>query len=114
MNTRNWQVDIYNHASKVEDADDIAQSIYLILATIPGSDPLRPSFGSSVYRYLDKPVRDVAPNVVYEATAAIGRWEKRIEVTRCTVGISAADRMTITIEATLTGTGDALTVTTSL
>lgn len=54
--TRNWQVSMDDPAAIVEGVDDIVQSINIILTTIPGSDPLRPEFGSNVYQYLDKPL----------------------------------------------------------
>ena len=62
-------------AKIVEGVDDIVQSINIILTTIPGSDPLRPEFGSNVYQYLDKPLPSVMGKIIYEATTAIGRWE---------------------------------------
>ena len=57
--TRNWQVSMDDPAAIVEGVDDIVQSINIILTTIPGSDPLRPEFGSNVYQYLDKPLPSV-------------------------------------------------------
>ena len=56
---RNWQVSMEDPAKIVEGVDDIVQSINIILTTIPGSDPLRPEFGSNVYQYLDKPLPSV-------------------------------------------------------
>lgn len=114
VSTDNWQVSLSDPALTVQDAEDIAQSIYLLIATIPGSDPLRPTFGSGVYRYLDRPLQEVAPRIVYEVTEAIGRWEPRIEVTGCTVTRSAADRAVITVRGNLTGTAQSLTVKTTL
>ena len=46
--TRNWQVSMDDPAAIVEGVDDIVQSINIILPPIPGSDPLRPGFGSNV------------------------------------------------------------------
>lgn len=82
---RNWQVSLSNSAAIVEGTDDIAQCIYTILATIPGTDPLRPTFGSNICLYIDRPMNEVAPRIIYEAVKAIGKWEKRIKVTKCTV-----------------------------
>ena len=87
---RNWQVSMEDPAKIVEGVDDIVQSINIILTTIPGSDPLRPEFGSNVYQYLDKPLPSVMGKIIYEATTAIGRWEKRLEVTRSTAPLGAA------------------------
>lgn len=77
--TDNWQVSLSDSALTVQDAEDIVQSIYLLIATISGSYPLRTTFGSGVYRYLDRSLQEVALRIVYEVTEAIGRWEPRIE-----------------------------------
>lgn len=111
---RNWQVSISDPSQIVEGVDDIAQCIHIILTTIPGSDPLRPEFGSDVYQYLDKPLDIVRGKIIYAATEAIGRWEKRIEVTRCTVSRNGIARAIIRIEGTMIASAAQVTVTTTL
>jgi phage baseplate assembly protein W len=68
---------------------DIRQCINFILCTIPGSDPLRPLFGSDVYKYIDAPVNTMIPNVKKEIFEAIDLWEPRIEVVSITHEISS-------------------------
>lgn len=63
---------------------DIRQCIDIILRTIPGSDPLRPLFGSNIYKYVDAPVTTGIPNMKKEIFEALAIWEKRIEVTAIT------------------------------
>lgn len=111
--TLNWQMSLADAQSIVEGIDDIAQCIHIILTTVPGSDPLRPAFGSNVYRYLDKPVEAVRAQIIYAATEAIGRWEKRIEVTGCSVTRNA-DKITIAIEGTIIASAKQITITSTL
>lgn len=64
----------------VEMHDDIRQSIHIILRTPIGSEPLRPEFGSEIYKYIDWPINRAKPHVVREAIDALARWEPRIKV----------------------------------
>lgn len=112
--TRNWQVSIKDPAAIVEGGEDIAQCVYIILTTIPGSDPLRPSFGSNVFQYLDKPLTEVKSNIIYAATTAIERWEKRIEVTSCTVSRNDDNRYIIKIEGTVVASANQLVITSTI
>lgn len=111
--TRNWQVSIDNPLAIVEGIDDITQCIYIILTTVPGSDPLRPTFGSNVYRYMDKPLESVRAQIISAVTEAVGRWEKRIEVTGCTV-IRDASRTRITIVGTIVASSEQVTITSTI
>ncbi|POA99725.1 baseplate protein [Chromobacterium sinusclupearum] len=69
----------------VENLDDIHQALRIILGTPKGSDPLRPEFGSDLFRYLDYPADRARPHVVREAVAAISHplyGEPRIQLQR--------------------------------
>lgn len=59
---------------------DVRQSIDIILRTIPGSDPLRPSFGCNVWRFVDAPAPIAIPNMKKAIVEALQQWEKRITV----------------------------------
>lgn len=109
--TRNWQVSINDPTARVEGAEDMAQCIYTILNTIPGSDPLRPTFGSQVYRYIDAPINRVEPRLVYEAITAIERWEKRVTVTRCRLIPDGPVGRCLQIEATAIAAAAQITIT---
>lgn len=65
----------------LEDIDDINQSIKIILETQKGEDPLRPEFGSEIYKYIDYPVNKAIPHIVREIINAINMWEPRINIT---------------------------------
>lgn len=95
------QQSILNHNEALTEIADITQSIYLILSTIKGSDPLRPTFGSDAYMYLDKPMNDVQPMLVYEIYQAVEQWEKRIFLNSVRVINTAFDKKAINITATI-------------
>jgi len=110
QNTLNWQINLSNPADTVRDIDDIAQCIYVILTTIKGSDPLRPTFGSDVYKYIDRPMNSVEPMLVYEVYDSIERWEKRITVSRVKVGTVDLDKKAIAIYGYVSGSSDEITI----
>lgn len=64
----------------VEGLDDIGQCLNIILTTPKGSDPLRPTFGCDVWRWLDRPVNEAVAPIVREVWAAIAIWEPRVEL----------------------------------
>lgn len=80
-----------------EALDDLIQSIAIILRTRRGSDPLRPDFGSDIWRYIDYPIDRARPHLVREAVAAIRRWEPRVRIERVTVELMEAQHVRIGI-----------------
>jgi phage baseplate assembly protein W len=64
----------------VQGVADVNQCIQIILNTPKGSDPLRPTFGADVWRYIDAPINAAIPAIVRELTEAITRWEPRVTV----------------------------------
>jgi phage baseplate assembly protein W len=70
----------------VQGLADVNQCIQIILTTSKGSDPLRPTFGADVRRYIDAPINAAIPAIVREVTEAILRWEPRVTL----VSINAA------------------------
>jgi len=64
----------------VQGIADVNQCIRIILTTPKGSDPLRPTFGADVWRYIDTPINTALPAIVREVTEAITRWEPRVTV----------------------------------
>ncbi len=69
----------------VQGLADVNQCITIILTTPKGSDPLRPTFGADLWRYIDAPINTAIPAIVREVTEAILLWEPRVTV----VSISA-------------------------
>ena len=101
-NTPNWQISLIDPKMVLKDVEDIAQCIFLILSTVRGSDPLRPTFGSDVYSFLDKPMTVVEPSIVLEVYRAIEQWERRLTVTQVRPLPSGIDRRTIEVSGFLT------------
>lgn len=76
-----WSMSLTEPGKIVEGLDDIAQCIVIITTTEKGSDPLRPTFGCNLLRWLDKPVNVAGPNIVKEILDGVKAWEKRAKVT---------------------------------
>jgi phage baseplate assembly protein W len=64
----------------VQGINDVNQCIQIILTTPKGSDPLRPTFGADIWRYIDAPIDTAIPSIVREVTEAVTRWEPRVTV----------------------------------
>lgn len=64
----------------VQGVDDVDQCIAIILTTPKGSDALRPTFGTDLWRYIDAPVSEAGPAIVREVTTSITQWEPRVKV----------------------------------
>lgn len=75
-----WQYKLNKIGSVAEGVEDINQCIAIILLTQKGSDPLRPAFGSDIYKYIDYPINSAKANIIRESIEAIEKWETRIKV----------------------------------
>ena len=69
----------------VENGDELAQTIAIILRTAQGSDPHRPTFASVLLDYIDQPIPTATPYLVRETLEALERWEPRISVDNVSV-----------------------------
>ena len=83
-----WQYKLNKIGSVAEGVEDINQCIAIILLTQKGSDPLRPTFGSDIYKYIDYPINSAKANIIRESIEAIEKWETRIKVNLVTVEIN--------------------------
>lgn len=59
---------------------EIEQSIQIILTTLPGTDPMRPTFGLNYLQFMDLPINQAAPLMVSLISLALSLWEPRISV----------------------------------
>ncbi len=75
-----WQLKLNEVGSISEGIDDINQCIAIILLTRKGTVPHKPTFGSNIYKYIDYPINEAAPNIIREATDALNEWEPRITI----------------------------------
>lgn len=80
INTTDWSLSTGAADELVVGIDDIAQCIDLILRTQPGTDPLRPKFGTRYIDHIDTPINIAAPRMVNEIVNAIELWEPRVVI----------------------------------
>lgn len=97
INSSAWQISAGEYGDILQDVADISQSIALILNTIPGSDPLRPGFGSYLFSHIDTPINIAAPAIKKTVSFDIESWEPRIRVKRVEVALSSDDNYSLDI-----------------
>jgi uncharacterized protein len=74
----------------VTEDKEIAQAIWLVLATSPGERPMRPEFGSRLSDYVFAPANaTTAGQLANEVREALERWEPRIVVGDVDIGFGA-------------------------
>lgn len=84
----------------VQSLADVGQCISIILGTMPGEDPWRPTFGCDLTQFIDRPLPAALPAIVGAVTAAIETWEPRVKVLNVTaqpVGASAPGSLTVNV-----------------
>lgn len=79
-NLTSFQLSTIGVGAIVTGLEDIRQCIDFILRTVKGSDPLRPTFGSDVFDYIDKPLNIAIPNIKKAIFEAIDLWEPRVKI----------------------------------
>lgn len=94
-----WSRKIGEPGAIVEQLDDIAQAMRILLATPKGAVQHRPEFGCDAWRYLDHPTSEALPHIVRECTDALAKWEPRATVTGITAAYDA-ERVALTIHWT--------------
>lgn len=95
-----WQPRIGKTDETIQGIDDIHQCVNTILKTPRGSDPLRPDFGSNLYKLVDMPVNRAVPEIIKETVEALSRWEKRIKIVSVNRTLEV-EKLSVTIEWTL-------------
>ncbi len=78
ITSADWSLKLGAIGAIVQGINDIDQCIAIILTTPRGSDPLRPTFGADLWRYIDNPINVAIPSIVREVSAAIAMWEPRV------------------------------------
>jgi phage baseplate assembly protein W len=86
----NWQLSTQMIGQVVEGINDIRQCMGIILTTTKGSDPMRPLFGSDIWRFVDSPINTAVANISAEIIDSIGKWERRIIIKELTYNISGS------------------------
>jgi len=101
----NWQLSVLGLGNIAEGIDDIRQCIQLILTTTKGSDPMRPLFGSDIWRFIDSPINTAVANISAEIIDCIGKWEQRVIIKELTYNISGS-RIDFELTAELLESGE--------
>jgi phage baseplate assembly protein W len=91
IETPNWSLNLATEGEVLTDIQDIAQCMGLIFNTRTGSDPLRPDFGTEIWRWIDKPVNTAIPAIRTEIIRGVERWEPRAEITRIVPNLNVSD-----------------------
>jgi phage baseplate assembly protein W len=64
-----------------DSADDIDQSIRIVLLTAPGERVMRPEFGCKIWDLLFEPITsNLLGQIAVAVKEAVGRWEPRVDV----------------------------------
>jgi phage baseplate assembly protein W len=96
-----------DEVAMVADAEDIRQSIRIILETDPGERVMRPDFGAGLRRLLFEPITtNTLALVQHRVEEALTTWEPRIDVIDVAVSADEAPsgRLLITIEYAIRAT----------
>ena len=92
----------------VSSEEDIRQSIFIILGTMPGERVMRPEFGCRAHELLFAPYDTATASLlIYYVEEALRRWEPRIELQEVVVENDRAEsRVIATIYYTIKATHD--------
>src|SRR5271170_3448764 len=80
ISSADWSLKLGAIGEVVQGIADVDQCIAIILTTPKGSDVLRPTFGTDLWKYIDAPISQAGPAVVREVTQSITQWEPRVKV----------------------------------
>jgi phage baseplate assembly protein W len=80
INSPVWGLSQIGYGVIVEGIAAIRQRIDIAIRTSKGTDPLRPEFGSFVYKFADMPSNVAIPNVKKEILSALQMWCPEIVV----------------------------------
>jgi uncharacterized protein len=84
ITSADWSLALGAIGEVVQGIADVEQCLGIIVTTPLGSDPLRPTFGANIWRYIDFPISQALPAIVSELTSAIAMWEPRVKLVSVT------------------------------
>ncbi len=84
ISSADWSLALSATGEVMQGIADVAQCLGIIVTTPQGSDPLRPTFGANIWRYIDFPINLALPAIVSEVTSAITSWEPRVNLVSVT------------------------------
>src|SRR5260370_7804568 len=80
ITSADWSLELGTLGGVVQGIADVEQCLGIIVTTPRGSDPLRPTFGADIWRYIDFPISLALPSIVSELTSAITIWEPPVNL----------------------------------
>jgi phage baseplate assembly protein W len=80
ITSADWSLELGTIGGVVQGIADVEQCLGIIVTTPRGSDPLRPTFGADIWRYIDFPIDVALPAIARELTSAIMTWEPRVNL----------------------------------
>ncbi|MGA9725306.1 MAG: GPW/gp25 family protein [Candidatus Binatus sp.] len=80
ITSADWSLALGAIGEVVQGIADVEQCLGIIVTTPQGSDPLRPTFGANIWRFIDFPIDVALPAIVSELTSAITTWEPRVNL----------------------------------
>jgi phage baseplate assembly protein W len=98
ITTKHWSISSTVLNEVVTGVNDLKQCVFNILMTVKGSDPLRPEFGCTIFRYMDKPVKKVLPLMMKAITDAIQLYEPRVTVVKVSATVTNLSEIIFDIE----------------
>ncbi len=84
ITSADWSLALGAIGEVVQGIADVEQCLGIIVTTPQGSDPLRPTFGANIWRFIDFPINVALPAIVSELTSAITTWEPRVKLVSVT------------------------------
>jgi phage baseplate assembly protein W len=84
ITSADWSLALGAIGDVVQGIADVEQCLGIIVTTPRGSDPIRPTFGADIWRFIDFPISRALPAIVSELTSAITVWEPRVTLVSVT------------------------------
>ncbi len=75
-----WGISVIGYGVIVEGIAAIRQRMDIAIRTTKGTDPLRPEFGSHVFKFIDRKTTIAVPNIKTEILKALQLWVPEIKV----------------------------------
>jgi phage baseplate assembly protein W len=85
-----WGLGKQGYGYIVQGTSCIRQRIDIAITTSQGSDPLRPLFGTTIYKQYDTPINIAIPTIKNEIATAIKKWVTDVTVKKITCKVDVS------------------------
>lgn len=98
IETNVWSPNLGSYGEVVTNTEDIRQSIFILISTVPGTLVMASEYGCGLFRWIDEPIDSASAKIARDIKLAIEKWEKRVTVKSVTYTIeNEAARFTISV-----------------